>query len=151
MEDVRRQRAIIGVLLFYLCGCCIVSSVSIAATQGTIGQSSTGLVSITVHIPRTVRLLASQTGLSSANHANYCLSVVDANAPGGLNYYRVNTVTDSSTKLQKRIQSRWLQLNNVYGAPENSLSTCKTETLQVNTDSAGENRSNSVVLMLVPE
>lgn len=152
MEDVRRQHTFVGLLFYlYLCGCCIVTSVSLAATQGTAGQTSIGSVAITVHIPRTVRLLANQTSLSTDTQANFCLSVIDANAPSGLNYYRVNASGDSSTKLPENIQSKWLRLNNIYGLPKNSIAACHTSSLQVDSTPVNKGGSNLVVLMLVPE
>ena len=151
MEDVGKQRAIVGALFyFYLCGCCIIFSTSLAATQGTLGQTSTGFVSVSVYIPHNVRLLANPVQRSSTQ-TNYCLSVIDTNAPSGPNYYRVNTLEDSPARLPKSIRSKWLQLNNVYGLPKNSIRDCQRNTLQVNFDPARQDQSSSVVLMLVPE
>ena len=152
MEDVGRRRAVSGLLFqFILCACCIINSVVFAATQGAIGQTSVGSVSISVHIPRTVRLFANPTSLSTSSNTNYCLSVIDANAPSGPNYYRVNASGSSSVRLLNNIQSKWLQLNNMYGLPKGSIASCQTYTLLVDAKPSNEDQANLVVLMLVPE
>ena len=140
MEDVGKRSVSFGRLFqFFLCGCCIVNSVGLAATQGTIGQTSIGSVSISVHIPRTVRLLAED---ADSGQTSYCLRVIDTGAPAGSHYYRVSS--------NDEFESHWLRLQNIYGMNKEQLPPCNTrQVAQTNNSSARS--TNETVLMLVPE
>lgn len=143
MEDVGKRSVRSGWLFqFILCGCCIANSVVLAATQGTIGQISVGSVSISVHIPRTVRLLVDRKTVSVASELNYCLRVVDTGAPTGPNYYQVTANDD--------LQARWMRLQNIYGMHNEQIPVCQTQKL-VTPGIASTSHPNTTVLMLVPE
>ncbi len=140
MEDVEKRLVSVGRWLqIFLCGCCIFNSVGLAATQGTIGQTSIGSVSISVHIPRTVRLLAEDADIAQGN---FCLRISDTGASAGPHYYRVSS--------NDEFQSRWLRLQNIYGMPKEKLPVCETRHVNPGDDSSAQPIS-ATVLMLVPE
>ena len=143
MEDVSRRRVVTHSLLYFLlCGSCVLNSLVWAATQGTIGQTSNGSVSISVHIPRTVRLLANQMSNSTPDSLiKYCLSVIDTNVPSGRNYYQVNLTG----------KSQRLQLQNLYRLSDNDIPKCADNNVVIISSSANKNETSSTVLMLVPE
>ena len=131
-----------SLLYFFLCGSCIANSTTWAATQGTIGQTSIGSVSISVHIPHTVRLIAKETSNSILDNTNkYCLRVIDTNITNGPNYYRVNSIG----KTYK------LRLQNLYRLSEDDIPRCTDNNILTTSNVSNDRDTQFTVLMLVPE
>ena len=141
MEDVKKTQLTRRVLVGALLSTCFTVSISFAATQGAIGQTSVGSVSISVTIPETVQFLANNVSDPLISAGGYiCLSVLNLNSVKRFNYYRIEDSNDSSMLLR---------LKNYHELPEKKVSGCGADERIVY---AREVASSKVtVLMFVPE
>ena len=149
MEDVEQRLDVkYWLLLIFLCACCGIQPKSLAATQGTKGQTSIASATISVHIPHSVQLIAKELTGSGANQPpNYCLSVLGRSMPDGPNYFRVNI----EEEMKETVIANWLRLQNVSSFANHDVPDCKNMNTLAHQNPIKRNQANSVVLMLVPE
>ncbi|MDW3094787.1 MAG: hypothetical protein R8G33_03855 [Gammaproteobacteria bacterium] len=139
MEDVKKlqlfRRLLVGVLL----SACFIVSISFAATQGTIGRTSVGSVSITVIIPETVQFIVNSVSDSLSLESSYvCFSVLNRNSTDSYSYYRIQDDDESSALLR---------LKNYRNMPIKNVTECDTEKRIVREIAD----SNVTLFMFVPE
>ena len=141
MEDVKKTQLTRRVLVGALLSTCFTVSISFAATQGAIGQTSVGSVSISVTIPETVQFLANNVSDPLLSAGGYvCLSVLDRNSAKRYTYYRIEDSNESSNLLR---------LKNLQELPKKKITECSAEERTVYASEIAN--SNVTVLMFVPE
>ena len=141
MEDVKKTQLTRRVLVGALLSTCFTVSISFAATQGAIGQTSVGSVSISVTIPETVQFLANNVSDPLLSAGGYvCLSVLDRNSAKRYTYYRIEDSNESSNLLR---------LKNLQELPKKKITECSAEERIVYASEIAN--SNVTVLMFVPE
>ena len=112
-----------------------------SATQGSFGQSSTGSVGISVHIPDSVRFIVSNVNSNQSQQQNkFCLSVIDRHSTSSFKYYQVQN---------KNNDGLLLKLRNNRGIEIGKIKTCSQQDLVL--DIQDFSNANSTVLMYVPE
>jgi hypothetical protein len=142
LEDVKKSQLARGLLVgALLCACSFTASLGHAATQGTVGRTSIGSVSIAVSIPETVQFFINNISdpLLSAN-GYICLGVLDRSSAKSFNYYRIENSNDSS---------KLLRLKNYQQTPTNEITKCTNEERIVYAREI--TNFNATVLMFVPE
>ena len=148
MEDVERRQATGLLFYFILLASCCLHSIGLAATQGKAGRTSVGSLGISVHIPQSVRLLANKSNSAPiTNDTTYCLSVIDAHSPSGLNFYQINTLHG----WQQNLKASQLQLYNRYGLSKDDVPTCQSAEFVASPHTVDKERTNALVLILIPE
>jgi hypothetical protein len=142
LEDVKKPQLVARrVLVGALISACFIVSISFAATQGTIGRTSVGSVSISVTIPETVQFFVKNVRKPIQSADDYvCLSVLDRNSAKSFNYYRI----EDSNNL-----SMLLRLKNYHEIPNKKISGCGPEERIVYAREVAN--SKVTVLMFVPE
>jgi hypothetical protein len=127
-----------------------------AATQGDIGQtSSSGSISIRLHIPESTRLIAQKSASENQYDAHICLHVVDSVARSKLNYYRIARVNNNSALQDEEAlaasikKSQLMQLRNFYGENAGEQGTCRQQ--QISLTQLHQDGAETVLLMLIAE
>lgn len=127
-----------------------------AATQGNIGQaSSSGSISIRLHVPESTRLVARKRISQDQHDAHICLHVVDSVARSKLNYYRIARLDKNSNfhdedALTASIKkSQLMQLQNFYGEVAKGQGVCGQQ--QISLTKLQQDGVEPVLLMLIAE
>lgn len=150
-----RKSYLLCILLILLVSC----SALLAATQGTIGQtSSAGSIAIRLHIPESTQLVAHKSVISNQQNAHICLHVVDSVARSTVDYYRIarldhlknGSVLQNEQALAASIkQAQLMQLRNYYGQDERALDVCGQQ--QILISPLKKDAAHPVLLMLISE
>ena len=150
MEDVVRWQAI-GLWIFILGSAFFLLSSDVnAATQGTMGRTSTGSIGISVEIPRSVRLIVNDIS-SSTNQSDvkFCLRVVDFGTRSGMQYYQIGR--SSLNFNESEIQSELIRLQNIYRLSQDEILECHDNSISMSQHEIDQAKSSAFVLTLVPE